>query len=779
MIRTAHASAEVITRPDRAGENTVSFNPADFELPSGLGLINNRVTGNSGKTVIHIQDAHCNYNAQHKIADIMDYLTEKYGINIINLEGGTGAYDLSVFEKITDKNIREQISDKLVSKGILNGAEYFAINKDRKIELWGIESPELYKNNLDAYRNAVKNEPVSRKYLAELSAALNRVKEKIYTADLLELDRNYTDYTSGKLGLKEFVKYLAARSRALNVDLAAFTNITHVNGIILQEEKIDFDNANKQRKLLIREFQNVFSRRELRKLAVNTIAFKNKETCEADFYGYLAKKAGQTKIPLGEFGDLSAYMDYSAKYAHIDKFKIADEISRLVKKNRERLFLNARQKQLNILSDDLDIMLKIFEMRLVYDDFMYYRNNPGRFKAETYLKFLREEQGLTGLEFNINENIRDLDGYLKQMARFYEFSLKRDNVFFKNIRFTDNFAIVYTGGFHSGNLKELFKKHNIDYISVVPEFEASGDHTSLYLRLLSGVNGVLRAELSAALSFSLMIASPATKLAESVHGGETTELLESLVKAEAARLEGKPQQEIQPAPAAQTIPGSNEPKRPNPTKTISRSIRPLLIGGTLFFITEVSASAQTSGKQKYFVLPDKDARISLSSNPEISSVFASSRNDLSILELYLGYLFKYHAANGGFTSIHFDKAELNLTNIHATNHFSIRVPVVKKDAGASSFEFIVAKESPANSNNMFSVTIYSKYSTRPDGSPVKLGSLNYENGVWSIAENGVKLFASKEDASAYFSVRASKKKNFNGMVLDAVLYIIIGLLLWL
>src|SRR4030042_2973523 len=77
-----------------------------FILPQRLGYIKDSWSAGNQKpkaedrVVIHIQDAPCNYAAQHKIADIVGYLSEKYGITAINLEGGEGAYDLSLFADI-------------------------------------------------------------------------------------------------------------------------------------------------------------------------------------------------------------------------------------------------------------------------------------------------------------------------------------------------------------------------------------------------------------------------------------------------------------------------------------------------------------------------------------------------------------------------------------------------------------------------------------------------------------------------------------------------------
>ena len=50
-----------------------------FALPEYLGHVKDLWKGNSGQIILHIQDAHRNYYAQHKISEIIEYLNKQYG----------------------------------------------------------------------------------------------------------------------------------------------------------------------------------------------------------------------------------------------------------------------------------------------------------------------------------------------------------------------------------------------------------------------------------------------------------------------------------------------------------------------------------------------------------------------------------------------------------------------------------------------------------------------------------------------------------------------------
>ena len=185
------------------------FNLDTFALPLSLGHVKDTYkANNSKKTVIHIQDAHCNYYAQHKITDVIGYLNREYGISTVNLEGGAGDYDISVFTRIQDKAIREKVADYFVKEGLVNGAEYFAINNPNKATLWGIENVKLYLNGLNIYRDTLSHKEAIDKNLKQLNHIISNLKRHIYSSELLEFDEKYTQFKKESLDLKDYIAYL-------------------------------------------------------------------------------------------------------------------------------------------------------------------------------------------------------------------------------------------------------------------------------------------------------------------------------------------------------------------------------------------------------------------------------------------------------------------------------------------------------------------------------------------------------------------------------------------
>lgn len=62
----------------------------DIVIPANLGIIkefyNTPVTQNAKPTIIHIQDAHCNYEAQKNMAKLLEYFIKEQNVKLIMVE---------------------------------------------------------------------------------------------------------------------------------------------------------------------------------------------------------------------------------------------------------------------------------------------------------------------------------------------------------------------------------------------------------------------------------------------------------------------------------------------------------------------------------------------------------------------------------------------------------------------------------------------------------------------------------------------------------------------
>jgi len=476
----------------RSGANT-GATPGHFILPSHLGEVKEVYHGSNPNTIIHIQDAHCNYSAQKNIKSIIEYLNTNYKVNLIGLEGGEGDYDLSVFTRIKDLNLRNKVANYFLKEGRINGAEYFAILNPDKVTLKGVENSKLYIKNLNIYKEHLKHKPKIDQALNTLENHITKQKQKIYSKKLLELDKKSNQYHNQELELKEYLTYLSdcrgKKSFAPTVETQNFVSLQTLTQIIEQEKEIDFASCETERTNLINTLKNHLAKVELHNLLKWTIDFKNGLVKEDFFYLYILEKTRSCHIDVDTlYPNLVKFARFLRKYEELDKYALFKELNEFEEHIFNELSDNDEQRQLYKLSKDFTILDKFFNIQLTRDEYEYYKN------GDTLLL----KQGVP--------IFATLTKYQKSLEPFYELSLKRDEAFIKNLSTIHDppSTILITGGFHTDNLKQLFKKHGYSYVVILPKFDPT--EKTPYFKLLSGKLSPLEEEMKAQRS-SMAIAS--------------------------------------------------------------------------------------------------------------------------------------------------------------------------------------------------------------------------------------------------------------------------------
>ncbi|MFH1846740.1 MAG: glycosyltransferase family 39 protein [Candidatus Omnitrophota bacterium] len=488
--------------------------PNKFYLPEHLGRVESFFKGKSKKTVFHIQDAHCNSFAQHKIAEIVDYLKEAHDISVLNLEGASEEFDLDVFTSIKDQEKRREIADYFVKAGEISGPELYAINNPEKVILWGIEDKNLYLENFKAYHNYLKHSEDVNSYLEELTRILDVLKKHIFTQELLELDKMSNEYKAGSLGFREYSSFLIQKAKKQAYPVEKFNNLYLLQQLIDKEKHIDFKKANTERAVIIDKLEKVLSRDEIRELVANIIKFKTEKMSEKKFYKFIIKKARSIGLEIRNFSAVSCYVEYISLYEQIDFLSVSKNIDMLESEIKESLCRNPDQREMIKLSRNLVLMKNIFRIALTSSDYEYYHKNKNSFDTANYLEFIKKHASIHRKDMQINKDIGRLDEYREKIVKFYEYSFKRDKAFLKNLRFADSKTnsentVLVTGGFHSENLYKLLRKQNISYVAISPKFISEKNYKSPYFDLLAGGQGTnLQYAVSAVIPKISMLALP-------------------------------------------------------------------------------------------------------------------------------------------------------------------------------------------------------------------------------------------------------------------------------
>ena len=525
-----------------------------FSLPRELGDIQEFVkVPDSTRTVIHIQDAHCNYAAQKSIAEILNYLTTEYGIYAINCEGGKGSYDMSVFTSIKEEIVRQKTSDFFVKEGVVNAAEYFAVNNPQKVKLWGVEDADLYIKNLKIYRDSLSHKDEVDRYIKSIIHILDNLKRRIYSDELLEFDVYYTRYKEDVIPFREYMAYLITAAQKKLIDIKSFSNIYILSQTLQEEDKINFRLANNEKDEVVDGLKRVLSRNELEELIKKAGQLKAERISQADFYAYLVKKTKSIKLDISAYSELRKYIIYISMYSAIDRTKITKEMDTLEDKIQETLCENDTQRELGILSKNIALTKNIFNISITRDDYAYYVEHAGAFAVSNYASFIDQKAPLYKIQAALDKNITNLDQYRESMEKFYEYSLERDKAFIKNIKFTDcdrPNSIIITGGFHTENLRELFKNEKISYVSIMPKFRNEKGYESPYMKRLAGQRTAFENVIDTAIPaiLNLQVVNILSQLAPEVEEGEYLENFRLAVAIIAAKVRAQAQSPAALAP---------------------------------------------------------------------------------------------------------------------------------------------------------------------------------------------------------------------------------------
>lgn len=546
VLHDAVAAVDVINPPFELTEETpqtfAHLNIDTFTVPAHLGEIRYSYKGDSDKFIIHVQDAHCNPYAQHKVADIFGYLTNEYGLSVLNLEGGDGDYDLGTFTAISGEAIRREVADYFLEKGEINGAEYFAINNLDKVRLWGVENTDLYIANLDVFKDSLSFKEEVEAYIDNIATALGALKAKMYSPDLSKVDAVYTKYKAGEMEFQDYVDFLVEQAHKEKIDIDEYPNFSLLVKSMSKEKYIDFKKANCERADLMEELKKGLSKNEARELVIKTIDFKTKKISRKDFYNYLLEKGVVLGLDIRQFPQLTGYVEYVSIFESADRLKVMFEIDALEHRIEENLCSNEEQRKLVDLSRSLTLTRNIFNFTLTRNDYTYYLKNKKSFEVRGYIGFIEKESAKYKLDPSLNPKLDKLDNYIQKVERFFEYSFKRDDVFLENMIFEQKrdgvqSAVLMTGGFHTENLCSKFEQEGISYVSILPKFTSEKGYENPYFALLAGeatgVEQMLKPVL--AMASTLQIASKLnTVLGDAVWGSLNVEAFDLAVEIRAA-----------------------------------------------------------------------------------------------------------------------------------------------------------------------------------------------------------------------------------------------------
>ncbi|MFH2144972.1 MAG: hypothetical protein ABII75_02975, partial [Candidatus Omnitrophota bacterium] len=446
----------------------------EIVIPNSWGRVKEIYKGTNEQVIVHIQDAHCNYEAQTNIANILDLLVTEYGLTVAGVEGSVGRLQTELFSTFPEDAIREQAADYFVREGRLSGAEALAIAKgfEYPLTLYGIENNDLYENNFNAFQASLPFKEEAKGYFRYLNKCLAQLKTPLYTPEISDIDLKQISFEMNILDLNTYALYLAQLLEKRQLDISKYPNFAKLIKAINIEEKIDFIKAEEERTKLLTELTNVLSEEDVRKLLDKGLAFRDEKLSASRYLGFIKELAKANEVDFVQYINLDNYIEYAQSYDEIKSFELFNEMEEVDLVLRSKLYANEIQKKLDFLMRGLRVMERMVDIKMVNKDLAFYNEHKEELKTDKYIAFINEQAEKYGIKIDLPD-ISYLDVYMPAWADFYRVAGLRDEAMINNTLKAaadsgEKIGAMVTGGFHTRELTRMMQERNISYIVITP-----------------------------------------------------------------------------------------------------------------------------------------------------------------------------------------------------------------------------------------------------------------------------------------------------------------------
>jgi sugar phosphate isomerase/epimerase/predicted Zn-dependent protease/serine/threonine-protein kinase RIO1 len=212
------------TYPDIAaaklGYARITANGSAIQISPEWGRVTSSYQGRSGKTVVYIQDLHCNYEVQSHIRSMLQNLISQNQLRLVGVEGESQPVDVSLLSTVPVPKIKEQIGEYFMQRGRVTGPEYQAAVGQQPLDLVGIENQGLYDADRALIADFLTDE--SQGYVEDLRQVLEKLKKPLYNSDLAKMDHEKETFAQEGMTLEKYCDYLLSLVKAKNLSLAQF-----------------------------------------------------------------------------------------------------------------------------------------------------------------------------------------------------------------------------------------------------------------------------------------------------------------------------------------------------------------------------------------------------------------------------------------------------------------------------------------------------------------------------------------------------------------------------
>ncbi|MCM8775670.1 MAG: hypothetical protein NC930_04895 [Candidatus Omnitrophica bacterium] len=489
------------------------------EIPEGLASIEEiyeAPPSSDPRMILHIQNAHGNYEAQVKIKKLLDYLYKTYSFKLFFVEGAVEKLNADYLRLFPDKERNLALADYLAQKGELTGTEYYMMDAPKDVQAFGVEQADLYRANYDLFKKVYQSKEDVDNFLSIFEARLERASSRFQNPETRRLVSEWKRFEQGHRDFLPYVKRLAIDARKiLSLDLESlfaqveWPQLTRLLVLQSMEKELDRTQADKEK---IRLLEFLKSKGISKKIinAIQTLEEKritmsrlSTEEARLDYLPrYLLERLVEEAGPKGfyfhNYPAFSLYAGYLILKSELESKTLFDEIGLLFEKILNEVTVSEQEKNLLELFRDHELLKKLLRLEVTRKEWVraYYRHDW--IQPETMVKRLVHLESGSVIKEPVDAlppakldgvNLSQIRPVFDSSFRFYDLARQREAVFYNSIRDEmtrqkTNKAILVTGGFHTDGLMEIFREDKISYGILLPKISQKIDNSNYISAML-------------------------------------------------------------------------------------------------------------------------------------------------------------------------------------------------------------------------------------------------------------------------------------------------------
>ncbi|MFC1808734.1 hypothetical protein ACFL3D_01245 [Candidatus Omnitrophota bacterium] len=453
------------------------------KLPQQSCNVKERWKGESNKTVIHIQDAHSNVDAQKNIANIIESLVEENEIEVVGVEGAAQKIDLDELRAFPSDKAKEVVTNVYVEDGILSGAEKSLITAPHNFHLIGIENKDLFRKNYRAfYGTQLKREDIISQ-IEEIENILNDLKTPIYNLELMTFDNVVTLWEEGKSDLVTFLKELDQFIITNKIEIYDYIHYASFREVLILKSQVLETTMESELETLQGLIQQELSRDDIEgtiqlqnKYNVARAEYASSVISKREFIEFLKHCSKKLSIDFNTFPQANAELKYLQAFSRLDMPALLTEVKQLSHDISLQLAQSDDEKELVVHSKHIRLLNDLTALTAVNDEVNYFNQHVNEFKFEAFAQFIREKNAHYNMDNTLSGDGYGIDTMLKYVQHFYKGANLRNAVLVENLlrqmeKHGDREGALVAGGFHTEGIVEELKKHGVSYMVVTPKID--------------------------------------------------------------------------------------------------------------------------------------------------------------------------------------------------------------------------------------------------------------------------------------------------------------------